>query len=534
MAAKVTNMLVGATDRAKFAAVQGSAWSNNIYYSRNGKNEYMESVPGLKKFAMTSTSAVCRGSYVSTIGLRSESSPEDMFAVFGTTFYRVTPAGTLQALGTVAPSGRISFAETGGPRALLLIADGVNLQAYDLLEGGALKNVQLPERITESGVTIRPTHVAVVGGSIVVNDAGSGYCYYSKAYPLASDTRTMFKMQDGKPVYALDGVTVLTEDLDAFAHVFEDDYHVQQYFNTESSSDNINGIYAVGPTLYVFGPKTVEIWQRGTGEYEDWVRTSYTAQNSFGLEAPFSVASSGSVVYFVASGAQYGKCVMMATGTQFKKVSETFLDDKLMKNPEGQAYGFCYSEGEHNFFVMQLPGCNETWVYDALDGGWHQRSTVGDLGRDVRWRAESVAYWREKFYAFTRDGLVCTLMRDYFVEDFRTGETRPVIRRRQTGVVVDNFRPFTIEELAVECNVGMFEDYDTEPQMMLEVSKDGGHTFGTAKAAGLGHTGQYSHRVRWRNLGYNRKCVVRVSFSAPVDLVISSCEIRATATEAMI
>ena len=39
MAAKVTNMLVGATDRAKFAAVQGSAWSNNIYYSRNGKNE---------------------------------------------------------------------------------------------------------------------------------------------------------------------------------------------------------------------------------------------------------------------------------------------------------------------------------------------------------------------------------------------------------------------------------------------------------------------------------------------------------------
>lgn len=316
MAAKVTNMLVGATDRAKFAAVQGSAWSNNIYYSRNGKNEYMESVPGLKKFAMTATSASCRGSYVSTIGLRSESSPEDLFAVFGTTFYRVTTAGTLQNLGTVAPSGRISFAETGGPRALLLIADGVNLQAYDLLEGGALKTVQLPERITDGGGTIRPTHVAVVGGSIVVNDAGSGYCYYSKAYPLASDTRTMFQMQDGKPVYATDGVTVLTEDLDAFAHVFEDDYHVQQYFNTESSSDNINGLYAVGPTLYVFGPKTVEIWQRGTGEYEDWVRTSYTAQNSFGLEATFSVASSGSVVYFVASGAQYGKCVMMATGTQ--------------------------------------------------------------------------------------------------------------------------------------------------------------------------------------------------------------------------
>ncbi|MBQ5897667.1 MAG: hypothetical protein IIW81_04305, partial [Oscillospiraceae bacterium] len=47
-----------------------------------------------------------------------------------------------------------------------------------------------------------PTHVAVVGGSIVVNDAGSGYLYYSIAYPLNSSTRKMFVVDsDHKPTY---------------------------------------------------------------------------------------------------------------------------------------------------------------------------------------------------------------------------------------------------------------------------------------------------------------------------------------------
>ena len=100
--------------------------------------------------------------------------------------------------------------------------------------------------------------------------------------------------------------------------------------------------------------------------------------------------------------------------------------------------------------------------------------------------------------------------------------------------MVDNFRPFTIEELALECNVGTFGDYTEEPQMLLSVSKDGGMTFGDPKSAGLGRPGQYSHRVRWRNLGMVRKCVVRVTYSTETDLVLNSCEIRATATEAMI
>ncbi len=534
---KVTQFLVGASNKSKFPGIQGAQWSCNMYYSKNGSDEYMESLPGMKLLKVISEGAKCRGAYVSTIGLSATSSTEDMFAVFGKTLYRITALGNYTALGNLAPNGRtVSFAETGGPRALLLIADGSSLYYYDLLEGGGLVQIQLPERITSRGGTVTPSHVAVVAGSIVINDSQSGYCYYSIPYPLANGNRTMFKMgADGKPEYEEDGVTVKTESVESRLHVFEDDYHVQQYFNTESSSDNINGLYAVGPTLYVWGPKTVEIWQRGSGEFEDWIRTSYTAQNSFGLEAPNSVASSGSIVYFVASGAQYGKAVMMVSGTSFKKISEEWLESKLLQEPTESAVGFCYSVADHNFYVLQLQSIGETWVYDTLDGGWHQRTSRNQKsGIEERWRADSVAYFHEKFFTFTDDGCVCLFQSDYWKEDYPDGSSLPMVRHRQTACIVDNLKNFVLEELAIECNVGSWDDYDLKPMLLLEVSKDGGNTFGNVKSASLGRTGDYSHRVRFRNLGMCRKCVLRITYSHPTELTLNSCSVRAESTAEMI
>lgn len=531
---KVYSNLIGSTHRAKYPAVMGSELSVNMYPGKNGDLTYVESLPGLK--FLSGVGGRCRGAYVSTTGLAVTHSSEDMFAVMGNVLYRFDAYGNKTRLGAVASNGRrVSFAETGGPRALLLVADGSNLWYYDLLEGGELKSIQLPERITEQGGLIAPTHVAVVAGSIAVNDAGSGYVYYSKPYPLNSDKRKIYKMADGQVIYKDDGVTPDTEEVDSDRHVFEDDYGAQQYFNSESSSDSINAIYAVNGLLYVYGPKSCEVWQRGSSEFEDWIRVSYTAQSSFGLEAPGSIASCGPALYFIASGQQYGKCIMAAVGTQFKKISEDWLDEKLLQESTESAYAYCYSVGEHQFYVLQLNSIGETWAYDALDGGWHQRVSRDSVsGAEIQWRVGGIAYFAEKFFAFTNDGCVCGFHRDYWYEDYSENERLPMIRHRQTAVITDGLKPFTFEELAVECNVGTWDDYTQRPQMLLEVSKDGGNTFGNVRSSSLGRTGDYSHRVRWLGLGLNRLCVIRVTYSHPTDLVLTVCSIRAEATGAMI
>ena len=124
---------------------------------------------------------------------------------------------------------------------------------------------------------------------------------------------------------------------------------------------------------------------------------------------------------------------------------------------------------------------------------------------------------------------------DYWYEDYGNASDRlPMIRHRQGAVIVDENRPFVFNELAIECNVGTWADYSEQPKILLEVSKDGGNTFGNVRSCVLGKTGEYSHRVRFHSLGYNRLCVLRLTYSHPTSLELTGCSQRVTATTSLI
>ena len=109
-----------------------------------------------------------------------------------------------------------------------------------------------------------------------------------------------------------------------------------------------------------------------------------------------------------------------------------------------------------------------------------------------------------------------------------------MIRHRQGAVVVDDEKPFIFNELAIECSVGTWDDYGLQPDILLEVSRDGGNTFGNVRSCKLGRTGNYSHRVRFHNLGYNRLCVLRVTYSHPTPLELTNCSQRISSTQGVI
>ena len=146
--------------------------------------------------------------------------------------------------------------------------------------------------------------------------------------------------QLGQVQYEDDGITVKTVELPSEDIVFLDSYQVPQYHSSYSAADNIDAMAAVGDLLYVFGTGTVEIWQRGSGEYEQWLRTSYTANLSNGIEAPFSVAVNKTEIFYVGAGTSFAKGVMMASGSNYQKISPDFLDNKLLESGSQNAYGF--------------------------------------------------------------------------------------------------------------------------------------------------------------------------------------------------
>lgn len=531
---KALQGIVGGTKLGKYPAVQGSEWSVNMFQEESDGNVYLASVPGLEFIADIAKGRPCRGTFVSSRGLTSNASESDLFVCFHDTVYRITTGGDAVSIGNVSTNtAKVSFAESGGERPLLLVADGQNLKYYDLKNGGKLKGIDLPETIT-GGANVRPSHVAVVSGSIVVNDMNSGYVYYSVPYPLSQETRELFMFEDGEVVYADDGLTIETEEYESDKVVFLDSYQTVQYFNGESSSDMVKAVYAVGDALYLFGPKSVETWQRGSSEYQTWVRTSYTINAANGLEAAGTLASSADTVFYVGSGAGYGKAVFSVTGTTFSKISPTWLDAKLRSDVSDGASAFCYSVDGHTFYVLRLPSSGETWCYDAATKTWHERSSRDPAtGLRTMWRVNDLAWYGEKFYAFTSDGGMYGFGDGYWYEDFSADSRMPMVRIRQGAVIVDTFRPFVFEELDIDCNVGTWDDYSQSPKLLLEVSKDGGETFGNVRSASMGKTGDYSHRVRFHGLGYSRLAVVRLTYSHPTDFVLSSATVRAESTGAM-
>lgn len=527
---KVLQFLVGKSNKGKYPAVCGSELSVNMYRGDNAGVTFQESCPGIHK--VQAVNGRCRGSYVSTTGLKSEHSKEDMFAVFGNSLYRITETGRTKIF-SVAPNGRrVCFAETGGMAPYMLVADGANLFYYDLQEGTWGK-IQLPESVETDRHIVKPTHVAVVNGTIVINDIDSGYCYYSYRYPLATATREVFDLKDGEVQYEPDGITVKMKPVKSADWVFLDDYGVQMFFSTVSSSDSVNGLIAVGAYLYVFGPKSVEIKSYLGQENNTWSDLYFSVQSTIGLESPDSLCTIGNSVFFVSTGAQRGKTVMSITGTNFQPVSENWLEEKLESESTSSSFGFTYATGHHQFVVMQLETLRETWVYDISTSEWHQRTSRNiSSGLETQWRGASAAYWHQQMWVFTKDGVVGRL--EGWVEDYADGTSLPVIRHRQSPVFVSDNRPFVMEELALECNVGCNEDYREDPEVLLEISKDGGMTFGNTRSTRFGRTGQYSHRVRFHAMGMVRQCVVRVTFSEPMDFVITDADVRAGRTGAMI
>lgn len=544
----VSNYLISpGTNKGKHPATMGTSWSCNMFLDVNNENQYLASLPGLEFIRRVHGNSRCRGSYVSSVGLSSQNQQENAFVVFGNAVYRLDWIGNCTHIGNVASgSSRVHFAETGGINPYLLISDGSNLWAYHLLEGGQLRRISLPERVTGEGGQINPSHVAVVGGSVVINDRTSGFLYYSIPYPLNSDTREVFQTQvvDGKrvPIYDPDNPYKIAKvTVDAFEWMFLDSYGVQQFFNAESSSDNIRAIAAIGPNLYLFGYKTIEIWQRGSGEDSTWQRQSYTTNASNGIQAPNSIAICGSNLYYLGSGESYAKGVLMVSGQQYTKISEDWLDEKLLQETGDSAYAFAYAQGSHNFYVLQLNTVRETWVYDTETKQWHQRvSRVLDSGEETQWRASAMLWFKGEFLVCCNDGCMYRHSEDYWYEDYGLRQVDghvarlPMIRHRQGAVIVNDERPFIFNELTIECNVGTWSDYALQPDLLLEVSKNGGMTFGHVRHAKMGKTGQYNHRVRFPVLGYNRLCVLKVTYSHPTSLELTACSQRVTPTTAVI
>lgn len=529
MAKNITYSFVGGSAKTKNPNIQGAAISRNMFTGFNGSKDdarrFMQSCPGIKYLMTLGDSGQVDGMYVPSTGLTSMNYAPSLFVAYNGTIYRIDNGYNVEAIGYYTSGNKVEFAESGGERAILLWVDSVAIHGYDLKKGESVA-ITLPKRITEN-LYVRPTHIAVVSGSIVINDLGSGYVYYSKPYPLSQEERQVFDIVDGQVQYESDKITVKTKPVNSGEYCFLDDYGVQMYFNAESSSDRVTAIYSVGALLTLYGPSSIEFWSRGDAEsYQTWQRVSYTINKEQGLEAKYSLASVNQTQFCIGTGKANAKCVLMIDGTKVSKISEEWLDRILNDNEISNTRAWTYSKNNHSFYIFTVG--NETYCYDISTGEWHIRSSRNFYTSKNKPYMPLYAVWfnNKIITGCCENGNLYVLDDNYYREDFNETDSLPLYRVRQTPVITADYKPFTLYQLSLECNAGCIENYNKLSACLLQMSNDGGFTFGNVIEAGLGERGQYSARLNWLNLGRTRQCVIKVMFSEDSDFVISDATLR--------
>jgi hypothetical protein len=286
----------------------------------------------------------------------------------------------------------------------------------------------------------------------------------------------------------------------------------------DNNSDLLVCVSALNGVLMLAGQQSTEFWQNVGTTPLPFGRISGATRNE-GISAQYSLAFINDVQLFVGQSLYGGNVeVTMVQGFNMKKVSTEDIDNIIRGFTVWQdAVAFGYILDGHKMYQITFPTAERSFLYDVTTDFWFELQTGVSLS------ARHMANFGITFNTFT------------FVSDTTTGtiykldptvytDNGTPIKRQLTSrhVNMDGNR-FGIDEvyLDMETGVGIQYGQGSDPQIMMQISKDGGRTFGTERWRSIGKVGQYkSPRVEWDRLGASQDFVFQWTMTDPVKFTI--------------
>lgn len=387
-----------------------------------------------------------------------------MYSVVGVSMYRTNAAGVSVSYGNLlTSSGRVSMWDNGTQ---IMIADNPNGYIFDV---PTLTFAQITDPDFPGAATI-----AFLNQRLIVNKPDTGQFYISA-------------IADGRVWDALDFATA------------------------ESSPDNLVAVIADAGQLVLFGERTTELWGDSGSLDFPFSRIGSSAVE-WGLAAKFSLCKFDDSLMFLRKNRLGQVQVCKLSGASATVVSNPEIDHVFNGYAGlGDATAFAYMLGGHPMYQINFTTADRSWLYDGHTGGW---SRVG--GDTTRHRADTHAVFQGVSYVgdYSR-GKIYKLGAEFLTED---GEpiVREFIGRHQSAGSFSQFSEIWVE---MENGTGLVTGQGDDPQLMMQVSRDGGHTWGSELWRTFGAIGKYKARANWLRLGRARDWLFRFRVSDPVKTV---------------
>lgn len=277
--------------------------------------------------------------------------------------------------------------------------------------------------------------------------------------------------------------------------------------------DRLVTIFADHEELWLLGQKTTEVWYNSgnAGFPFEPIEGAFIDE---GIIAKDSVAKVAGAILWLGGDDRGVGWVMAATGYQPKRVS-TFAVEYAISTYSTitDAVAYTYTEKGHSFYVLTFPTANATWVYDVTENAWHQRCE-GSTNNQSIGRYHATTFGGVHFVGSGTTGRIYKQSISYYADDGAT------IRRLRTAPhVVDGLKWLFYRRLELQMQMGLVPGSGpgSAPVVSLEVSSDGGNTFGAPLTVAAGAAGQFTRRAIWRRLGRARDRVFRFTMTEPIE-----------------
>lgn len=426
----------------------------------------------------------------------------------GTGLNDMTSLGTYT--GTTLKNYRVQIQQTGNPDIFKYSEDGGETFVLNNIITG------LDQSIGAEGVQVKFNNI-------------SGHTLNDRWDFQASPTSTFFVpvvpgYQDGYGIYIKQNSDrFYISSIDDFSQVNALDFAEENIW-----PDYLQATVSVREELWLIGTVVTRVWYNtGAEAFPFEPRTNLAIK--YGTKAPYSVSiGHDNVLFWLGNNDEGGRVAIMVAEYAPRIISTEPLHNEWNRYERiSDAVGFVLQKDGHVFYHLTFPTANKTWVYDAITNMWHEKATTY-TNDELKVEDKSLGRWLGNNYAYLggkhlvgdwQSGKIYFLNNEKYTDD-----GRQIRRERVTRVVDKNLQRIFFHSFQVDMQNGVGLTVDTDqgydPEVMLQVSKDDGVTWGRELWRKIGKIGEYFSRIKWNRLGRGRSFVFRLRITDPVYAVI--------------
>lgn len=283
----------------------------------------------------------------------------------------------------------------------------------------------------------------------------------------------------------------------------------------EGYADNIGWLHADHEQLYIQGESTSEVWSNTGASTFPFERITGAFMHQ-GTASPATMVSVANGVAWIGGDTRGQGIAWFARGFEPVRISTHAVETAWKSYSSIQdAFAFAYTRDGHQFWMINFPTGNATWVYDCTSQMWHERGWWNGSGFD-RHRSSFHMYAFGTHYVGDRTNGKIYSMDEAWHDDAGTAihrvRTSPHVSDDDSWLFCSKFR------LDME-NTGALNP-------KLDWSDDGGHTFvpGTPRTTASQTSGAISV-YDFQRLGRFRDRVFRVTITANLAVAISDAHL---------